>query len=118
MINNILKIDKKDCCGCNACFSICPENAIRMVPDTDGFKIPLIDSAECVNCGVCLDVCQVIKNLPENMFKQKYYVGFAKDLADRYASSSGGVYSVIANYFLAGRGYICGAVFENCDLCH
>ena len=29
--------DKADCCGCTACVSICPKDAITMEPDTLGF---------------------------------------------------------------------------------
>ncbi len=31
------------CCGCSACFSICPKDAIQMVEDIEGFAYPEID---------------------------------------------------------------------------
>ena len=33
----------EDCCGCSACFNICPVQAITMQEDREGFKYPKID---------------------------------------------------------------------------
>lgn len=33
---------KEDCCGCSACYAICPKSAIKMVEDEEGFEYPLI----------------------------------------------------------------------------
>ena len=48
---------KEECCGCHACYSICPKHAIAMVMDKEGFYYPEIDSSVCVNCGLCKKVC-------------------------------------------------------------
>lgn len=58
----ILFIDKENCCGCAACYSICPQNAISMVLDEEGFEYPLINDELCINCKQCIKVCP-IKNL-------------------------------------------------------
>lgn len=29
--------DKKNCCGCTACYTICPKSAIQMKKDEEGF---------------------------------------------------------------------------------
>ena len=42
--------DKSQCCGCTACASICPKNAIVMVPDGMGFKYPKVDVLKCTEC--------------------------------------------------------------------
>jgi len=42
--------DKKKCCGCTACYSICPVNAIEMKKDKEGFIYPEIDKSKCVSC--------------------------------------------------------------------
>lgn len=34
---------KSSCCGCTACFNICPKNAISMQPDEEGFLYPVVD---------------------------------------------------------------------------
>lgn len=53
----ILFDNKSKCCGCTACFSVCPKNAITMEPDEEGFLYPEIDKAKCIKCGICLKVC-------------------------------------------------------------
>ena len=50
---------KEQCCGCFACYSICPKNAISMVEDEEGFEYPVINNLECIRCKRCLDVCPI-----------------------------------------------------------
>lgn len=54
-----LFIRKEDCCGCTACYAICPKSAISMVEDEEGFEYPKIDDVKCVRCGMCLTVCPI-----------------------------------------------------------
>lgn len=55
----ILYNRKEECCGCTACYSICPKQAISMQPDEEEFDYPVIDEAKCVRCGSCLKVCPI-----------------------------------------------------------
>ena len=48
---------KEECCGCTACYSICPKAAISMVEDGEGFEYPQIDESKCIFCYQCLKVC-------------------------------------------------------------
>ena len=41
---------KEECCGCSACYAICPVKAIRMEEDEEGFEYPLIDEHICKKC--------------------------------------------------------------------
>ena len=52
-----LYINKDECCGCSACYSICPKGAITMLEDEEGFEYPQIDSNKCINCLMCIKVC-------------------------------------------------------------
>lgn len=50
---------KEDCCGCTACYAICPTNSIFMVEDEEGFLYPEIEEKSCIRCDNCLKVCPV-----------------------------------------------------------
>lgn len=50
---------KEDCCGCTACYAICPKSAIQMLPDKEGFDYPVINPNFCVKCEICLRVCPI-----------------------------------------------------------
>lgn len=53
---------KERCCGCCACYSICPKSAVYMQEDESGFEYPYIDEAKCVRCYLCLKVCPINLN--------------------------------------------------------
>ena len=45
---------KEECCGCTACFAVCPKNAITMQADEEGFEYPVIDESVCIKCEMCI----------------------------------------------------------------
>lgn len=53
----VLFREKKDCCGCWACCSVCPFDAINMVRDNEGFLYPEINESKCRRCGLCKKSC-------------------------------------------------------------
>jgi formate hydrogenlyase subunit 6/NADH:ubiquinone oxidoreductase subunit I len=53
----ILYNNKSQCCGCTACYAVCPIGAITMVEDEEGFEYPQIDEDKCIRCGMCQKVC-------------------------------------------------------------
>lgn len=65
----ILFTDKQNCCGCSACYSICPKHAITMVEDEEGFLYPHVNSDKCIKCYQCLRVCAFKKD----QAKRGYY---------------------------------------------
>lgn len=103
-------IEKEKCCGCSVCVNVCPKGCISMVSDFEGFLYPEIDKSKCVECGICRKNCPVLQSngSDENRIPETYAVK-AKDLDLRLSSSSGGVFSLLANYILKKGGVVCGA---------
>ena len=93
-MNNISDLEKNQCCGCAACYTSCPVKAITMFPDEEGFLYPSIDKEKCLDCGICLKVCENVV-FYEN--EQKIYACWDKEDENRSISSSGGVFSALAN---------------------
>lgn len=110
-------LEKERCTGCTSCQAICPVKAITMEIDSDGFKYPKIDQEKCIQCGLCQRTCPVL-NTKENQALNKCYVGYAKDEKIRKTSSSGGIFSLIANYFLSHDGIVVGAYLDKKHLKH
>ena len=112
MNNNVSIVAKEKCCGCHACFNICPKNAIKMVADSEGFLYPNISIDVCINCGKCLMCCPGIKSLNLNNL-DKAFACYAKEDNEYMSSSSGGFFAVLARKILRDGGLICGAAFDD-----
>ncbi|MBR6659445.1 MAG: Coenzyme F420 hydrogenase/dehydrogenase, beta subunit C-terminal domain [Paludibacteraceae bacterium] len=111
-------LDKKDCCGCASCVQVCPKQCISMNEDCEGFLYPKVDSAVCVDCGLCEKVCPII-NQGYTIVPLATYAAKNKDEKIRYKSSSGGVFTLIAEQILADGGVVFGARFnENWEVIH
>jgi formate hydrogenlyase subunit 6/NADH:ubiquinone oxidoreductase subunit I len=61
----VLFEDRNNCCGCSACYAICPVGAISMEPDDEGFLYPAIDDSKCIACHQCQAVCAFGKDRSE-----------------------------------------------------
>lgn len=110
--------NKSNCCGCHSCYNICPKKAIKMIKDDQGFKYPKVDKEKCIKCGLCKKVCPVLNSkIIEN--KPKAYAIINKDEEIRKNSSSGGVFTLIAEYIIREGGVVFGATFdENWNIKH
>lgn len=105
-------LSKKDCLGCAACKNICPKDAIIMQEDKNGFKYPKINDELCINCGLCAKVCPVMNKLKENSYKMQIYACKNKNEKVRKKSSSGGLFTLFANYILSQNGVVFGAKYD------
>lgn len=108
---NILSVDKKICTGCAACYNICPHNAISMVENEDGFAFPKVNG-DCTDCGVCYARCPVISPVYDNNATPICHAVYG-DEELRINSSSGGFFSILAEYVLKHKGYVCGAAYKD-----
>lgn len=107
-----MRIRKKNCCGCGACVDICPVKAVHMVQDKEGFFYPKINEELCVGCGQCKKICPLIDSrveVNENLF----FGAKADNERIRYSSSSGGIFSVLAQYVLLQKGIVYGAGYNS-----
>lgn len=102
------------CYGCNACFSACPLEAIRMEADAKGFFIPVVDEKKCISCGKCKNVCPANKEHNNKVNIQHVYSAWASDRQIRQKSSSGGAFSLLAEVILNNSDESCvfGAGFD------
>ena len=105
--------DKIDCCGCTACKSICPKNAIEMHADEEGFLYPVVDREKCINCGLCEKVCPILNKIQEIKKNQEAYLVNNKDIKVREQSTSGGAFTSIAKYVIKNKGVVYGAAFDD-----
>lgn len=110
---NINKVGD-DCCGCSACFLICPVNAISMVQKKDGFIYPKIDEEKCISCSKCVETCAVILDKKPNV-NHKVYGALHKDENVWKESSSGGAFTAICQSYGDENTYVVGAIYDNID---
>lgn len=109
-------LQKEYCCGCSACYAVCPHHAIRMQYDTEGFEYPVVDQQLCIDCGLCQSTCPVIHF---DYVKRKEYsnaqLGYAArnlNLSQRLVSSSGSIFPPIAEWILEQGGIVVGTAFD------
>ena len=105
-------IDKKNCCGCNACVQHCPKSCITMQEDEEGFLYPIVDQEVCIDCGLCEKVCPVLNQGEERKPLQVYAANNTNEEI-RMQSSSGGVFTLLAETIIQEGGVVFGARFND-----
>ena len=108
MIQICKEADK--CTGCGACKNICPKDAIDLRENEYGFVYPVIDEEKCIECNLCSNTCEKIFEAPLSA-PLKAYACTIKDKNSLMKSSSGGVFSVLAEYILENGGAVCGCIY-------
>lgn len=104
---------REECTGCAACAAACADKCITMERDGEGFLLPKIDAGRCHDCGLCLRTCPVGGSagvLPES--GPAVWAGWHRDEAVRAASSSGGVFTALADTVMRQGGVVVGAALS------
>lgn len=107
-----MNIPVQNCSSCGACSNVCARNAISMQLDGEGFYRPVVDAKKCLQCGSCEKVCPWT-NAVENPSVlsaglPKTIAAFAKKESVRLESSSGGIFTVLAEKILDDGGVVVG----------
>lgn len=111
MIDKKIKLNR-DCMGCHGCANICPKNCIFMEMDKEGFWYPKVDYDLCINCNQCINACPIInKKIVNN--EPLAYACMNKNEEIRLDSSSGGVFTLVAEHVINKGGVVFGACFND-----
>ena len=102
--------DKELCCGCTACVSACPARCIVMRRDREGFDYPVANPDMCLKCGLCEKICPM-QNPAQVVESKAAYAARCESKA--MASSSGGVFPLIAREVIENKGVVCGAALDS-----
>lgn len=97
----------KHCTGCEACVNICPNQCIEMRRQKEHI-VPFCDPDKCTGCGLCQTVCPVIQS-----HQPKAYALYARDESIVRKSSSGGIFTLLAECIINDGGVVFGAAFDD-----
>lgn len=104
--------NKENCCGCSACIQVCPIQCISFDEDVRGFRYPLVYKENCIDCGQCEIVCPCL-NQGETKKPLKVYAAINPNEEIRMKSSSGGIFSMLAEEVIERGGVVFGARFDD-----
>ena len=108
--------EQSQCTGCMACKQACQSKAIA-IKTIDGFAYPEINRDVCKSCGKCMNVCPILnlKGQRGNCHEDTQTCLAAWNKSDdvRIKSSSGGVFSALAEYVLSRGGVVFGAAWDS-----
>lgn len=106
------RVTKQQCCGCSACSAVCPQQCIEMKEDELGFLHPFIDSTSCIGCSLCEKTCPCLQSEKASVEPELLFAAKIKDDSKLTQSTSGGVFTFLAEKVLKEQGVVCAARFD------
>lgn len=111
-------INEINCTGCGACAEVCPKRCISLIRNNKGFLAAEINSEQCVHCNKCDAVCPNMTDVSMNTPKE-CVAAYSAQPQHVMSSSSGGVFTVLAERVISEGGAVYGAAFDgNLNLSH
>lgn len=102
-----------------ACYNVCPNSSIKMKREFDGCDYPYINTETCLHCLKCKNVCPVMRQrIQKEEGSPSVYAGHCLDEDTRRNSSSGGVFSLVAQWCIENGGVVFGAAYEKNRVIH
>ncbi len=112
-MNSILESTCRICTGCGACVAICSRNAVSLVFDENGFRMPVVNKNNCVNCGMCKKICPKFeRNERYTLVKTNVRYAYSNDPYVRKISSSGGIGYEVAKAGVENGYEVWGCVYD------
>lgn len=110
----------KTCTGCLACVDSCNINAINKIIRNDGHFYVKIDKSICIQCGLCEKACPIVSNFDYSNSKyiSSPFAAWNKNDKQRFLSSSGGVFTALAETILKRNGFVIGVTMSNSQAFH
>lgn len=113
---NILDITAiRNCTSCQVCAAACPEEAIVIKLNRNGFYRPYIDEGKCIDCSICTRVCYKFQDVisTENLDNKQNFAAYGKDEDIVAHTTSGGIADILCE-LLINEGFKCvGVVYDS-----
>lgn len=106
----------ENCTGCGLCANVCSKDAISMEWSKEGFLVPGVDTDRCINCGLCVKQCIALEDKSEysdDLESVIAYGGWNKNTDIHLKSSSGGIFTALAERIIALGGCVFGVVWKD-----
>lgn len=107
----IVIAEKCLCCGCSACVQVCPLQCISVFEDNEGFLYPRVDESRCIDCGKCEKACPILHQSAA-IKPLRVYAAKNDNEEIRLSSSSGGIFTLLAEATIEKGGVVFGARFD------
>ncbi len=111
-----LIVTPPNCTGCGLCANLCSQDAISMEWSQEGFLIPTVDEARCIECGLCIKRCVALEaplNHQDELDSVEAYGAWNLDEAIQLSSSSGGIFTALAEQVFSQSGCVYGVIWQD-----